>query len=129
MRNSFKLILAVSMSLMLAQPALGTDSSSHQKSGVDKHGAGGKKAGGRHHGYGRPKGPPADIPAHIKSRTSEDGSGVNLNNSLVGVEGISIMANTPELKNVVSLALKRNKLGDDGVKILAESETFKQVEK
>ena len=66
MRISFKLLLAVSMSAMLVQPALGSDSESRHPAGVDKHGGGGKKAGGRPHGYGRPKGPPADIPAHIE---------------------------------------------------------------
>ena len=40
----------------------------------------GHKGAGGHHGYGRPKGPPSDIPAHIKERTSADGTGVNLNN-------------------------------------------------
>ncbi|NIQ02084.1 MAG: hypothetical protein GWM98_18130, partial [Nitrospinaceae bacterium] len=85
-------------------------------------------AGGGHHGYGRPKGPPADIPAHIKARTSPDGTGINLNNSQVGIPGMKIMAGAPELQHVVSLALKGNHLGDEGVKILAESDTFKHTE-
>ena len=35
----------------------------------------------------------------------------------------------PGLKNVKALALKGNKLGDEGERILAESETFKHNEK
>ena len=88
--------------------------------GEAKKGHGGKHSG---HGYGRPKGPPADIPAHIKERMESDGTKVNLNRSLIGVAGMQILADMPELKNVKSLALQGNKLGDEGVRILAESAT------
>ena len=88
----------------------------------------GKSGGKGHHSYGRHKGPPADIPAHIKERTSPDGKGLNLNNSQIGVKGMSIMAKTPELKNVVSMALKGNKLGDEGVRIMTQSSNFKNLE-
>jgi len=47
---------------------------------------------------------------------------------LVGIEGMTFMANAPEYKNLVSLALKRNRLGDSGVKVLSQSDTFKHVE-
>ena len=37
-----------------------------------KHAGKGKKGG--HHGYSRRKGPPADIPSHIRERLDPDGS-------------------------------------------------------
>ena len=64
-----------------------------------------------------------ELPQLIKSRTSAGGSGVNLNNSNIGLKGIQLMADSPDLKNVRTLALKTNQLGDAGMKILAESET------
>ena len=51
--------------------------------GSEKKGYSGKHSG---HGYGRPKGPPTDIPAHIKERMDSDGTKVNLNRSLIGVK-------------------------------------------
>ena len=68
------------------------------------------------HGHGQPKGPPADIPAHIKERTSPDGAGVNLNGSQVGVPGMMFMSNDPQLDHVISMALKGNLLGDEGAR-------------
>ncbi len=62
----------------------------------NKHGGAGGKHGG--HGYGRPTGPPADIPAHIKERLDPDGTKVNLNRSLIGVKGMQVLADMPELK-------------------------------
>ncbi|MEO2044554.1 MAG: hypothetical protein ABGX43_08110, partial [Nitrospinaceae bacterium] len=97
--------------------------------GAGKRGhAGGK--GGKHggHGYGRPKGPPVDILAHIRERLDSDGTKVNLNRSLIGVKGIKILSEMPELKNVKSLALQGNRLGDKGVQILTGSDTFKHTE-
>jgi len=126
MRIAIKIFLSALLTIMLTLPALAYGGDSKSPHG-DLHKDGSKKPGG-HHGYGRPKGPPADIPAHIKSRTNKDGTGVNLNNSLVGIEGVTFMASAPEYKNVVSLALKRNRLGDDGVKVLSQSDTFKHVE-
>ena len=70
-----------------------------------------------------------DIPKHIREHTNEDGTGVNLNNSQIGVKGIRILANMPKVKNVVTLALKSNSLGDEGMDVLAESPTFQNVEK
>ena len=126
MRRSLQLAMLVTLTVFLAQSVSGYDPSQHQKSteGKSKHGGGGKG----HHGYGRPKGPPADIPTHIKERTSPDGRKINLNNSLVGIKGMAIMAESPELKNIVSMALKGNKLGDEGVRILTQSSTFKHLE-
>ena len=122
MRIAIKIFLSVLLSIMLTLPALAYGKSAEPPPG-DSHMDSSKKPGSRH-GHGRPKGPPADIPAHIKSRTSKDGTGVNLNNSLVGIEGMTFMANAPEYKNVVSLALKRNRLGDSGVKVLSQSDTL-----
>ena len=42
---------------------------------------------------------------------------------------MKILASTPELKNVVSLALQKNNLGDEGVRILCGSDTFQHVKK
>ena len=92
------------------------------------HGGGKGKHGGGH-GYGRRKGPPKDIPAHIIERMDKDGTKINLNGSQIGVKGMKILASTPDLKNIVSLALQTNKLGDEGVRILCESDTFQHVEK
>ena len=122
MHNLWKWFVPAIAILFLAQSSWGYDPSKHA-------GKEGEKGGGKgHHGYGRPKGPPADIPAHIKERTSPDGKGINLNNSQIGVEGMSILANSKDHANVVSLALQGNKLGDEGARILAASETFKHVE-
>lgn len=71
----------------------------------------------------------ADLPKYIAEHINEDGTGVNLNNSGVGVKGIRILADMPKVKNVATLALKSNKLGDEGLKILAESPNFRNVEK
>ena len=120
MQNLLKWVLPVIAIFFIAQSSWGYDPSKHA-------GKGGKKGGG-HHGYSRHKGPPADIPAHIKERTSPDGKGINLNKSQIGVKGMTVLASSPELTNVVSLALQGNKLGDEGVAILAQSETFKHVE-
>ena len=54
-----------------------------------KHGGKGKKGG--HHGYSRRKGPPKDIPAHIRERLDPDGSKINLNGSQIGVKGMEIL--------------------------------------
>ena len=89
---------------------------------------GGKKGGGGHHYY-RQSGPPKDIPAHIRSRTSEDGQGLNLNNSQVGLKGAEFLATAPDFSEVRSLALKTNKIGDAGLKLLCDSENFRKVEK
>ena len=124
MKRFLRVAIPMVMIVFLTQPVSGYDPSKHQKSGGGKHG-GGK---GHHHGYGRPKGPPADIPAHIKERTSPDGTGINLNNSQIGVKGMAIMAETPELKNVAIMSLKGNKLGDEGVRIITQSSTFKNLE-
>ena len=123
MKQFLKIAIPIGIAIFLTQSAFGYDPSKHQK---DK---GSKSGEGRgHHGYGRPKGPPADIPAHIKKRMSPDGRGINLHNSQIGVKGIAIMAKTPELENVVSMALKGNKLGDDGVRIITQSSTFRHLE-
>jgi len=122
MKQFFTIITLIVTTMFLAQSVSGYDSSKHQK---DK---GGKSGGKGHHSYGRHKGPPADIPAHIKERTSTDGKGINLNNSQIGVKGMAVMAKTPELKNVVSMALKGNKLGDEGVRIMTQSSNFKNLE-
>ncbi|HIE80485.1 MAG TPA: hypothetical protein EYQ03_07625, partial [Nitrospinaceae bacterium] len=113
--------------LIWSLPAMGEgEHSSHEGKQMSqesvKHGGGkaGKHGG---HSYGHRRGPPTDIPAHIKERLDPDGTKVNLNRSLIGVKGIKILAEMPELKNVKSLALQGNKLGDEGVRILAESET------
>ena len=84
------------------------DQSSEKHGGV-KHGKGGKHGG---HGYGRRMGPPTDIPAHIKERLDPDGTKVNLNRSLIGVKGIKVLAEMPELKNVKSLALQGRRGAD-----------------
>ena len=120
MSKIFKWLFPAIAILFLAQSGQANDPSKHI-------GKGGKKAGG-HHGYSRHKGPPKDIPAHIKERTSPDGKEINLNKSQIGVKGMAILAKSPELANVVSLALQGNKLGDEGAKILTDSETFKHVE-
>ena len=122
MKHLLKIITLIVTTIFLAQSVSGYDPSKHQK------GKGGKSGGKGHHSYGRHKGPPADIPAHIKERTSPDGKGINLNNSQIGVKGMAIMAKTPELKNVVSMALKGNKLGDEGVRIVTQSSNFKNLE-
>ena len=88
MKCFLKISILMIITALMAQSASGYDPSKHQKNSGVKQG-GGK---GKHHGYGRPKGPPADIPAHIKERTSPDGRGINLNNSQVGVEGITIIS-------------------------------------
>ncbi|SVD97144.1 uncharacterized protein METZ01_LOCUS449998, partial [marine metagenome] len=124
MKQFLKIATLVAITAFMTQSVSGYDPSKHQRDSGGKRGDG----KGQHHGYGRPKGPPADIPAHIKERTSPDGKGINLNNSQVGVKGIAIMAEIPELKNVVSMALKSNKLGDEGVKIMTQSDTFRHLE-
>ena len=100
----------------------GKKGSSHGGPPGGKHGgySGGHGAKGKHggHGYGRRKGPPKDISAHIRERLDADGSKINLNGSQIGVKGMKILASTPELKNVVSLALQKNNLGDEGGRIL-----------
>jgi hypothetical protein len=121
MKYFLKIAVLMIIVVFAAQSVSGYDPSKHQR-GVKQ---GGK---GTHHGYGRPKGPPADIPAHIRERTSPDGKGINLNNSLIGIKGMAIMAETPELKNVVSMALKGNKLGDEGLGIITQSKTFRHLE-
>ena len=98
-----------------------------------KHGgySGGHGGKGKHggHGYGRRKGPPKDIPAHIIERMDKDGTKINLNGSQIGVKGMKILASTPDLKNIVSLALQTNNLGDVCVRSFCESDTFQHVEK
>ncbi len=70
-----------------------------------------------------------DLPKLIASKTSEDGTSINLNNKSIGVKGVRVLADAPNTKNVRSLALKANKLGDEGVAILAESPAFQNVDK
>ena len=105
MQLIFKVSLAIFLAFALSGPAQAYDMSKHK----------GKKGGKHGHGYGRPKGPPADIPEHIKSRTNEDGTAINLNNSQVGVKGITFMSNAENLKNLSSLAMKTNVLKDEGL--------------
>ena len=54
-------------------------------------GHGGKGKHGGHHGYGRRKGPPKDIPAHIRERMDKDGKKINLNGSLSGFKKVKIL--------------------------------------
>ena len=123
MKHFLKFLILIVMTITFTLPVYG-----YQPKGSEST-KGAKKQGGKgHHGYGRPKGPPADIPAHIKERISSDGKGINLNGSQIGVKGIAIVAQTPELKNVTSMALKSNKLGDEGVRIITQSSTFKGLE-
>jgi len=129
MREFLKVVATV-ITLLILQPALAHSTNQHQAKEVegkqDRHG-GGKPSGG-HHGYSRHRGPPADIPAHIKQRASEDGTAINLNGSQVGLKGMIFMAEFPLLKNVTSMALKGNQFGDESVKIMAESDTFKHLD-
>ncbi len=123
MKHFLKFLILIVMTIFFTLPVSGYQSKEHEPSKDAK-----KQGRKGHHGYGRPKGPPADIPAHIKERTSPDGKGINLNGSQIGVKGIAVMAETPALKNVVSMALKGNNLGDEGVRVITQSNTFKNLE-
>ena len=117
MQLAIKIGLTIFLVLMISMPSQAYDMSKHKGAKTGKYGG---------HGYGR-KGPPSDIPKHIRSRTSEDGTAINLNNSQVGIKGISFMASSNNLKNLSSLAMKTNLLKDEGVKILATSPTFQNL--
>ena len=56
-----------------------------------------------------------DLPKLIAAGTSEDGLSVSLQNKNIGVKGARVLADTEAVKNVRSLALKTNRLGDEGV--------------
>ena len=110
------LVLGFILMLWMATAAAYDLSKHADKKGKGKHGG--------HHYFMR-KGPPEDIPAHIKERLGtnwKDGTAINLNGSQVGIPGMKFMAEYPPLKNVVSMALKTNNLTDEGVKILASSD-------
>ena len=102
---------------------------------VSKHTRHDGKHKSNHYSYGRASGPPSDIPGHIKSRImvggdwSTQGTAVNLNNSQVGLEGITFLAGFPEIKGVTTLALKTNQIGDEGLKIISEEKTFQSVKR
>jgi hypothetical protein len=120
MRQFLKILIPIAVTIFFTQPTFGYGPKGYEPSKHQKNHDGKSRGGKGRHGYGRPKGPPADIPAHIKERMSPDGKGINLNGSQIGVTGISIMAETPALKNVVSMTLKSNKLGDEGVRIITQ---------
>ena len=128
MKQFLKILIPIAVIIFFTQSAFGYGPKGYEPSKHQKNHEGKSGGGKGHHGYGRPKGPPADIPTHIKERMSPDGKGINLNGSQIGVKGISIMAETPALKNVTSMALKGNKLGDEGVRIITQSSTFKHLE-
>ena len=116
MKVTTKAFFVLGFMVLMALPANAYDSkNNHGKD--EKHKSGHHGSG--HHGYGI-SGPPADIPSHIKSRIivggdwSTSGTAINLNNSQVGIKGVSFMAKDPELKGVTALALKSNQLGDEG---------------